>query len=463
MGNPSPPSNDRRWLRLGPAAELLGVSENTLRRWSDAGKLVCYRSAGGHRRYRRADVEAVLRDGAAGTPRRRAARAATPESYAATIAGLEARNRDLQMLVEAGEDVSRLSTRDVLESVVRRLSRLTHTPVTDIYAVEGEHLRALVSYDHGVFDPSWEDTTCTLREYPCSAVAISKRRISCAASLDDPVLTPIGRRSLEKWGYQSQLSAPLVVRDEVIGILELSDHVPRDYAEHLALIEGLSHVAARAIDNAGLFEEIRRRNEILHELVEFGAAVTSVEDVTELLRGAAKRLVDTLGAADCDVFTLEGDTLLAQETDKQFYFADTTTFVYARKLVKQFPKYEDFVPKTFKFAATLDARKFEDALRTIEPFAPDAGAHGVFLSFSEGSLKVRATDGGNAEDEVPYTQVTPDPIFETAEFKNKLNFVHLMDFVKVVSGDILFQANTDRDPAVLSAGSRKLMTAAVLI
>ena len=312
MGNPSPPSNDRRWLRLGPAAELLGVSENTLRRWSDAGKLVCYRSAGGHRRYRRADVEAVLRDGAAGTPRRRAARAATPESYAATIAGLEARNRDLQMLVEAGEDVSRLYTRDVLESVVRRLSRLTHTPVTDIYAVEGEHLRALVSYDHGVFDPSWEDTTCTLREYPCSAVAISKRRISCAASLDDPVLTPIGRRSLEKWGYQSQLSAPLVVRDEVIGILELSDHVPRDYAEHLALIEGLSHVAARAIDNAGLFEEIRRRNEILHELVEFGAAVTSVEDVTELLRGAAKRLVDTLGAADCDVFTLEGDTLLAR-------------------------------------------------------------------------------------------------------------------------------------------------------
>jgi excisionase family DNA binding protein len=194
MGSPSPPSNDRRWLRLGPAAELLGVSENTLRRWSDAGKLVCYRSAGGHRRYRRADVEAVLRDGAAGTPRRRAARAATPESYAATIAGLEARNRDLQMLVEAGEDVSRLSTRDVLESVARRLSRLTHTPVADIYAVEGEHLRALVSYDHGVFDPSWEDTTCTLREYPCSAVAVAKRRISCAASLDDPVLTPIGRR-----------------------------------------------------------------------------------------------------------------------------------------------------------------------------------------------------------------------------------------------------------------------------
>jgi DNA polymerase III sliding clamp (beta) subunit (PCNA family) len=159
---------------------------------------------------------------------------------------------------------------------------------------------------------------------------------------------------------------------------------------------------------------------------------------------------------------LEGETLQAAETDKQFYFADETTSIYARKLVKQFPNYADFVPKTFKLSITLDARKFEEALRTVEPFVPDAGAHAVSLLFSEGNLKLTASDGGKAEDEVPYTQVFPDPIFETTEFKNKLNFVHLMDFVKVVSGDILFQVNTDRDPAVLSAGGRKLMTAAVL-
>ena len=159
---------------------------------------------------------------------------------------------------------------------------------------------------------------------------------------------------------------------------------------------------------------------------------------------------------------LEGETLQAAETDKQFYFADATTSIYARKLVKQFPNYTEFVPKTFEFSATLDARKFEEALRTVEPFVPDAGAHAITLHFSEGSLKLNASDGGRAEDEVPYTQTFPDPIFETKEFKNKLNFVHLMDFAKAVSGDILFQVTTDKSPAVLSAGGRKLMTAAVL-
>ena len=48
------------WLRLGEAAALIGISINTLRRWSDAGRLTCYRSPGGHRRYRRRDVETLL-------------------------------------------------------------------------------------------------------------------------------------------------------------------------------------------------------------------------------------------------------------------------------------------------------------------------------------------------------------------------------------------------------------------
>ncbi len=325
MGSPSTPMTDRRWLRLGPAAELLGVSINTLRRWSDAGKVACYRSAGGHRRFRRVDIETLLRDGTGGAASRRAARSSAGASEAATIAALEARTRDLQLLVEAGmEDSSHLSTDDVLQSVTRRLARLTHSPVADIYAVEGETLRALVSYDHGTFDRSWEGTTVRLRDYPCSTTAVRERRISLAASLDDPVLTPTGRASLEKWGYQSQLAAPIVARDAVIGILELSDYVPRDFGEHLELIEGLAHVAGRALGNAALFDEIRRRNVILHELVEFGALVTRAGDVTELLRIAAKRLVETLGAADCDVFTLEGDTLLSRVSyDRDGYDDDS--------------------------------------------------------------------------------------------------------------------------------------------
>ena len=49
-------ANGEGWLRLGEAATKLGVSPNTLRRWSDSGQVACYRSPGGHRRYRRSDI-----------------------------------------------------------------------------------------------------------------------------------------------------------------------------------------------------------------------------------------------------------------------------------------------------------------------------------------------------------------------------------------------------------------------
>jgi excisionase family DNA binding protein len=48
------------WLGLGEAARLLGVTPNTLRRWSDRGHLPSFTTPGGHRRFPRASIEALL-------------------------------------------------------------------------------------------------------------------------------------------------------------------------------------------------------------------------------------------------------------------------------------------------------------------------------------------------------------------------------------------------------------------
>jgi excisionase family DNA binding protein len=45
------------WLSLHEAAELLGVHPGTVRSWSDKGLLPVYRTRGGHRRFRRGEVE----------------------------------------------------------------------------------------------------------------------------------------------------------------------------------------------------------------------------------------------------------------------------------------------------------------------------------------------------------------------------------------------------------------------
>jgi excisionase family DNA binding protein len=45
------------WLSLSEVARLLGVHPSTVRNWSDRGHLPAHRTQGGHRRYRRSEVD----------------------------------------------------------------------------------------------------------------------------------------------------------------------------------------------------------------------------------------------------------------------------------------------------------------------------------------------------------------------------------------------------------------------
>jgi excisionase family DNA binding protein len=48
------------WLSLTEAGELLGVHPTTVRRWTDSGDIPHFRTPGGHRRFRRADLVAWM-------------------------------------------------------------------------------------------------------------------------------------------------------------------------------------------------------------------------------------------------------------------------------------------------------------------------------------------------------------------------------------------------------------------
>src|SRR5204862_6144616 len=62
--------DDSEWLTLGQAARFLGVAQSTIRKWSDHGRVPAFYTPGGHRRYRRADLEAFLdRSGPGGKPK----------------------------------------------------------------------------------------------------------------------------------------------------------------------------------------------------------------------------------------------------------------------------------------------------------------------------------------------------------------------------------------------------------
>src|SRR5215218_3092109 len=55
--NPAGRPAAAEWLTLGQAATHLGVAQSTVRKWADAERLPVFYTPGGHRRFRRGDLD----------------------------------------------------------------------------------------------------------------------------------------------------------------------------------------------------------------------------------------------------------------------------------------------------------------------------------------------------------------------------------------------------------------------
>ncbi len=59
--SPTPPRNERQLVfTSSQAARYVGVSLATVRRWTDAGHIDCYRTPGGQRRFSRAQLDEFI-------------------------------------------------------------------------------------------------------------------------------------------------------------------------------------------------------------------------------------------------------------------------------------------------------------------------------------------------------------------------------------------------------------------
>jgi len=88
-----------QWLRIREATDLLGVSTATLRRWADAGHIHSFTTPGGHRRFDRAEVLAMIPARSSRSRRHRETRDAARADGVAVREGREALRAEGQRIV----------------------------------------------------------------------------------------------------------------------------------------------------------------------------------------------------------------------------------------------------------------------------------------------------------------------------------------------------------------------------
>ena len=145
-------------------------------------------------------------------------------------------------------------------------------------------------------------------------VPIEKGLTGAAARLKRPVYAPDvsqDPRYLEKAkGTCSEVAIPLMVRDQVVGVLDLqSEKLDFFDAATIDLFTLLATQTAMAIENARVHARERRRGEQLEAINAVARQTTAVLDVDELLTVVCNSLLEWFRADHVSVLLAEGDTL----------------------------------------------------------------------------------------------------------------------------------------------------------
>lgn len=162
------------------------------------------------------------------------------------------------------------------------------------------------------------------------------------------------------------------------------------------------------------------------------------------------------------VGSITAETFTLGETTSHFVFSEPGVTVYASKLQKSYPNYEAFIPKEFKYELSIKAEDVRNSLGMISPFISADFHNGIDVHFLDGSATFKTPgNGSNAKDSVEFTQIVPEPIFDSLDLKMRLDHRFLSDFFGAVSGEVLLKANAPNQPILLQVGDRTLMIAAM--
>ncbi|HJW82747.1 MAG TPA: GAF domain-containing protein, partial [Anaerolineae bacterium] len=221
---------------------------------------------------------------------------------------LEATRRR-QRMAEAIREVnaavaSSLELDGVLSTILDQIGRVVPCDTASILLVEGDVLRIIAV--HGLDDPLPALGYAFPRNVHHPAwQAVFSRQVQVLADVTASAAwdrTPL-------FNVRAWVCAPLIVYDEVIGLLTLDNRKPGCYSEedgrNAALI---AQQAAAAIDNARRFQMERDRSGRLVLLSDLGRELSTALDRDTILGLVVERIVGRFGYAQADVFEIDQAT-----------------------------------------------------------------------------------------------------------------------------------------------------------
>jgi len=317
------PSSEREkgrasWLRVADVARLLGMSPNTVRRWSDAGRIPAHRSPGGHRRYLLEEILALAPELQVAP----AFEAHVPAAATACILGPEVAlppppsSYETPCTASAGPgalDAVRLAElvqimeetpHDVPARAARMLREITDAGRCEVLVRRNGHLEVLVSVDAGGEDVSRAGRRRVLAD-SCDSQSYGGDQ---AVALRKGVASTTASTVLRQRGCHALLWVPAAIGPDG-GALELIDTRDRDLSPFLPLATAVARLVAHALDFAATKAELDERQRTMRDLIALSQEVAQAKDLKTFVQTVAERLMTAVNADYVDVWRIGGEEI----------------------------------------------------------------------------------------------------------------------------------------------------------
>jgi signal transduction histidine kinase len=267
--------------------------------------------------------------------------AALRESEGRLEQRVEERTRELATLLRVSHNITTtLELELLLGLILDQLKEVLDYQLASISILENENeLLLLAARGDGMPQP---DTRFPLHEHSNTWEVLRRREPTSVPDLNAD--TPLAQRMRDNLSAQnltglgSWMSAPLVIRDQSIGLLALA-HPDVNYYNpaRVELAMAFANQAAVAIENARLFAAEQRRAEQFRVITEVGKRVTSILSLDQLLVETARTIRESFGYHHVHIGMVEGERVVfktrnaAQPEDEVFQCCEDVTPIVGRE------------------------------------------------------------------------------------------------------------------------------------
>jgi PAS domain S-box-containing protein len=222
-------------------------------------------------------------------------------------------NRELLTLQSAAAAItSSLDLREVLVAITREMANILGMKACAIYqwSPETQMLCLLARYD----PQSWWGGEPSAQEWFAPSLESTRQvllvRQARQFTIGQAEIDPAELAYMQHLGIKTALKLPMVFADQVMGFVEVMDDLTGRVlgANEIALAQLLANQAASAIENASLYDAIRRHVAEITTLNRISQVITSILDLHETLSIIADHAIWLLDVAAASVILYDEES-----------------------------------------------------------------------------------------------------------------------------------------------------------